>query len=298
MDPITYWTLRLGWILVAWLFALGAVVGSFLNVVVYRLPAGKSIVYPGSSCPACGHLIRWYDNVPIVSWFVLGGRCRDCLAKISPRYPLVEFATAVLFAGLFLIAARPHIIATAVGTAGMKPSSWAVLLRYGADLWLFSTLLCAALIEFDRARVPRRLFLIALLIAIVSTVVIAASAPHAVENIAPAFIGLIAGCAIGWLFDFAGVNEIAARRNTTHPSANRSAAFPLACVGAFWGWMLALAIGSAAAIVMAVLWVLRKDTTTPPRLGWSGAALVGTLWICIATWMVYGAPFVAFLCDG
>src|SRR5262245_6059694 len=106
MDPITDWTFRLGWILPVWLFAVGSMVGSFLNVVVYRLPAGKSIVHPGSHCPACGHSIRWYHNVPIVSWLLLGGRCYDCRAKISPRYPLVELATGVLFVALFYLDVR------------------------------------------------------------------------------------------------------------------------------------------------------------------------------------------------
>ena len=119
MDPIADWTIRLGWILPAWLFALGGIVGSFLNVVVYRLPAGRSIVHPGSQCPACGHLIRWYHNLPIVSWLLLGGRCHDCRAKISARYPLVELITALLFVGLFFADARPRIIALPIQRLGI-----------------------------------------------------------------------------------------------------------------------------------------------------------------------------------
>ena len=103
MDNISHWILRLGWLLGAWLFCVGAAVGSFLNVVVYRLPAGKSLVRPGSHCPRCGHPIRWYHNIPIVSWLVLRGRCYDCRAKISPRYPLVELAGGLMFVGLAAI---------------------------------------------------------------------------------------------------------------------------------------------------------------------------------------------------
>ena len=77
-----------------WVFALGGAVGSFLNVVVYRLPAGMSLVAPGSRCPACGHPIRWHDNLPIAGWLILRGRCRDCAARISPRYPAVETLVA------------------------------------------------------------------------------------------------------------------------------------------------------------------------------------------------------------
>lgn len=76
---------------------LGAVVGSFLNVVAHRVPDGRSVVRPRSACPACGHPIRWYDNLPILSWLVLGGRCRDCRAPIPARYPLVEASTAAAY---------------------------------------------------------------------------------------------------------------------------------------------------------------------------------------------------------
>jgi len=78
---------------------LGGMVGSFLNVVIYRVPAGLSIVRPGSSCPGCGEFIRWYDNVPILSFLFLGRRCRHCREPISWRYPLVE----ALVAGLMLL---------------------------------------------------------------------------------------------------------------------------------------------------------------------------------------------------
>ncbi len=75
---------------------LGAVVGSFLNVVIYRVPREKSLVHPGSACPSCDTPIRWYDNVPVLSWLALRGRCRRCRHPISIRYPLVEAASAGL----------------------------------------------------------------------------------------------------------------------------------------------------------------------------------------------------------
>jgi len=77
-------------------FVLGAVIGSFLNVCIWRIPEGKSIVTPASHCPKCGNPVRFYDNIPLVSWIVLRGRCRDCGESISPRYPLVELLTALL----------------------------------------------------------------------------------------------------------------------------------------------------------------------------------------------------------
>lgn len=78
-------------------FLFGLAIGSFLNVVIYRLPRHESLVRPGSHCPGCGAAIRWYDNLPVLSWLILRGRCRDCKIRISPRYLLVELLTGALF---------------------------------------------------------------------------------------------------------------------------------------------------------------------------------------------------------
>lgn len=82
---------------------MGAVAGSFLNVVIHRLPRGESLVHPRSRCPSCETQIAGYDNIPIVSWLLLRGRCRHCGARISPRYPAVELITALVFAAVVLV---------------------------------------------------------------------------------------------------------------------------------------------------------------------------------------------------
>jgi leader peptidase (prepilin peptidase) / N-methyltransferase len=81
---------------------LGLLVGSFLNVVIHRLPLGESLVKPSSRCPACSAPVKPYDNIPVVSWLVLRGRCRNCGAAIAIRYPVVELLTAAAFAGAAL----------------------------------------------------------------------------------------------------------------------------------------------------------------------------------------------------
>jgi leader peptidase (prepilin peptidase)/N-methyltransferase len=83
-------------------FAAGAIVGSFLNVIIHRYPREESIVFPASHCPACGTPIRWYDNIPIVSFIALRARCRACRAPISWRYPLVELTNALFYLAIFL----------------------------------------------------------------------------------------------------------------------------------------------------------------------------------------------------
>lgn len=113
---------------------LGLLIGSFLNVVIWRVPRGESVVAPPSACTACGHPIRARDNVPVLSWVLLRARCRDCAAPISARYPLVEAATALLFA--------------------------LVLLRFGwtwslpAYLFLAALAVTLALIDLDVHRLP------------------------------------------------------------------------------------------------------------------------------------------------
>ena len=107
------------WFLAAMSFVVGAVCGSFFNVCIYRIPANKSIAWPPSHCYACGGFIRWYDNIPILSYFILGGTCRDCAARFSPRYMLVELLTGLLFLGLFLIEGPHPVVLCHFAFAGL-----------------------------------------------------------------------------------------------------------------------------------------------------------------------------------
>ena len=125
---------------------LGIVIGSFLNVVVHRVPAGRSVVAPASACPQCGHAIRRRDNVPVLSWLVLRGRCRDCGSPISVRYPAVELGTGLLFA-LVAVVASPATTTTARDTIG------AVLVFVGL-LFLMAVSVALALIDLDTHTLP------------------------------------------------------------------------------------------------------------------------------------------------
>jgi leader peptidase (prepilin peptidase)/N-methyltransferase len=91
------------WTLCLWIFAFGCCIGSFLNVVIYRLPREKSLIHPGSSCPHCGQAIRFYDNIPLLSWLILRAKCRRCKGPISPRYFVVELLTGSVYLGLYLV---------------------------------------------------------------------------------------------------------------------------------------------------------------------------------------------------
>jgi leader peptidase (prepilin peptidase)/N-methyltransferase len=101
-------------------FAFGAIVGSFLNVCASRLPKGKSLWMPGAACPACQSPIRWYDNIPVLSFLLLRGRCRDCRGRIAWRYPIVEMGTALLFSLAYLqIGWRPDLLLALVLLAAL-----------------------------------------------------------------------------------------------------------------------------------------------------------------------------------
>ena len=101
-------------------FILGLLIGSFLNVCIYRMPKGESIIFPESHCPNCKKKVLWYDNIPIVSYLALMGKCRACKAKISYRYPLVEALTALLLVALFVgFGMTPKFLAYSIMTCGL-----------------------------------------------------------------------------------------------------------------------------------------------------------------------------------
>jgi leader peptidase (prepilin peptidase)/N-methyltransferase len=129
---------------------LGLVIGSFLNVVIYRVPRRESLVRPGSHCPGCGQDIRWFDNIPVAAWLRLRGRCRSCHARISFRYPFVEGITGVAFVLAFW-------------RIGVSP---ALLLA-----WAFVAMLIVLVyINHDHLVVPNRLVLPAIVVGLAAAV--------------------------------------------------------------------------------------------------------------------------------
>jgi len=164
---------------------LGLAVGSFLNVVIYRVPRNESVMSPRSSCPSCGAPIRVRDNIPVVSWLLLKGRCRDCHAPISARYPLVELACAGLFAG----------------TAARFGYRWDL----PAYLVFFAGLLALSCIDVERLRLPKKI-VYPLTILVTALLLMAAAVTGAWHDFA---IGV--ACALGWFVVFFAMNLISSR---------------------------------------------------------------------------------------
>lgn len=165
--------------LVAALALFGLLIGSFLNVVIYRVPAGLSISHPPSACPRCGHRIRPWDNVPVLSWLLLRGRCRDCSAPISVRYPLVEVGTAVLFG----------LVGAWTGLSWTLP-----LLVYTTGLGV-----ALALIDLDVHRLPDALVLPSYPV-VAALLLLAAANPGGVARWGALVGAVIGGAVLGGLY--------------------------------------------------------------------------------------------------
>jgi len=233
------------WYTSLWLL-LGSAVGSFLNVVIYRLPRGLNLAHPPSSCPACRHRIRWYDNVPVLGWLRLGGRCRDCRYPISPRYPLVEATAALIlmtlaFAELFSGGANlPFRPREPSGLWSLGQASGELHLLLGLHFLLFMSLLALALIDQDGQPLPQGLFVLPVLAFLVASYFFAKLQPgRPWEGMV---VGAITGVAVAWLYDGSG-----ARTATTTAG--------LVLIGTYLGWraVLVAALGSLAVVGVVML---------------------------------------------
>jgi len=172
------------WFITAVALCLGLAFGSFLNVVIYRLPRGRSLSRPGSACPACSRPIRAYDNVPVLSWVLLRGRARCCGARISVRYPLVE-----LVGGLLGWAIVERIVLALPGSTPW----WLALLSFSAHLALGLGLIAAAFIDLEHMVLPDSITLGGAVLGVVSV-------PLRPDiDLAGSLVGAAVGFLIVWL---------------------------------------------------------------------------------------------------
>jgi leader peptidase (prepilin peptidase)/N-methyltransferase len=208
-------------------FAFGSAIGSFLNVVVYRLPAGLSILWPPSRCPKCLNRLRLYENVPVFGWLWLRGRCNHCRSPISVRYPLVEAATGLLFLLIF------WQFGVSVQTLGL----WA----------FFSWLLALSLIDCDTMTLPNSLTRSGLVAGLVFQVAKGWWPTFSpIDSVNNLVLGGILGAVVGlWLFDIIGfVGSIAFGQNAMGAGDTKLAAL----MGAWLGWQYLLIAGFIACV--------------------------------------------------
>ncbi len=177
------------WLSLLLVFAVGAVVASFLNVCIYRLPLEKSILWPSRSyCGSCYQAIRWYDNVPLLSYWALGGRCRVCGARFSSRYFWVELGTALGMAALFYFDVLRNGEQLAPAVLGPHRFLSARLVFFGFHAVLFCFLIVAALADFDHQVIPLPLTVTGTIVGLIFATVWPWPWPYTVREVAQGFV--------------------------------------------------------------------------------------------------------------
>lgn len=254
-------------LLAVFAFVLGTLIGSFLNVVIYRVPAGVSVVFPRSRCPKCGHVLSAGELIPIVSWAVQGGKCRNCKAPISPRYALVEGLTGLLFLGAALLRpVFPDLI----------------------FIWAFIALLIAlSFIDFDTKTLPNSLNFGGLALGLVGAAALAYPLPDFSQALDAAFMGA------GTIALFAGFGGLIYNKFQNSPAAipvgqhQVHLAAMFGAIGGMVGTVGGVWLGMLGILAGVLSWMLSARTGKP-----SGLHDAITLGIAAVT------PFIAWAMGG
>jgi leader peptidase (prepilin peptidase)/N-methyltransferase len=279
-----------------WFFVFGATIGSFLNVVAYRMPMGLSFVSKPSRCPYCETPILFKHNVPILGWLVLRGRCKACRLPISPRYILVELVVGVMFFILFwaelasggrnlpfrVPESRPGVM------WNLFTPQWDLIALYAFHAFLIGVLATIALIKFDKLRIPFRLGLFALVVGIVarsvwpdlsvlpSLGVLSASVPH---QFADPIIDLGIGLAVGAITQ---LQITVVGRHRFIPSCCGSLA-GLSLVAVYLGWQAVVPVLMLAALCQLAFTVVGRVYDAATSGLWGISLLVGA-WLTLCFW--------------
>lgn len=281
-------------------FAFGATLGSFANVVVYRMPRGRNVIYPGSRCPVCESPIRGRDNIPVLSWLLLRGRCRNCRSEISPRYFYVELFLGCLFVfllwadvlsgGAYLPTSTTRTATYGLSEVTLANIDWTLIGMAVFHGLLMFFLVCFALIEWDGHLVPGRLlatvwtvglvigFLLPEMRSLNAFGEVRSIADHSwYSGLADGFLGALAGLAAGAVF-------------WACSPTRRFSAWNLAsgwsCAGIYLGWQaiapVALLAGLSLPILACVAMALRNSTAA----NLLAAEIIGTA-LHLLTWQSF-----------
>jgi leader peptidase (prepilin peptidase)/N-methyltransferase len=259
----------------------GACVGSFLNVVAWRLPRQESVIWPGSHCPHCGTQLAWSDNLPVVGWLLLRGRCRHCHQPIALRYPLVELLTAGLWVAVLL--ARPEAM-------GQEAQPWLLL---GAGWLLASWLVPLVLIDLDSLWLPEPLCRWGVVLGLAVTALlgfqqgVGTGRSLLLEHLIAAALGLLG---------FEAVSALA-ERALGKPALGLGDAKLAALMGA---WLGPLGLGLAVALAVLLGAVIGSIGRLSGRLGPSQPFPFGPFLAAgaLAVWLVGPTPWLQLLLPG
>lgn len=270
MDPVwaVYFTLLA--------FAFGACIGSFLNVCIYRIPRDESVVRPRSHCPACGHLIAWYDNLPLVSYFLLRARCRNCGGAIARRYVVVELLTAALFLAVW----------NAYGWDG----------RTLVYMLFIGGLILGTFVDLDYMIIPDRVSVGGMAAGLACSALVPAlhGRDAAAASVLASLVGLAAGAGSLWLVGWIG------RLVLKKDAMGLGDVKLLGAIGAFLGWpgvvftvLVSSLLGSVAGVSMIALRHREWQSRIPYGPYLALAAVIWILggrhaWDAYVAWMLGG----------
>jgi leader peptidase (prepilin peptidase) / N-methyltransferase len=234
-------------------FMAGAMTGSFLNVCIVRLPLEKSIVFPSSHCVACRAPIHWYDNIPLISWLALGGRCRSCRAKISFRYWIVELLTALTFLFFYQY-------------FGIQPVLWPYLV-------MVSGFIVATFVDFEHRIIPDEVTIGGMIAGVVLSLII----PQLQGTHSPflgmgySLVGLLTGG--GSIYLMGVIGDFVFKKETMGGGDVKL----MGMVGAFMGWKLALLTFFLAPFFGAGFGIVEKIRTKDSTIAYGPFLIMGAL---------------------
>jgi leader peptidase (prepilin peptidase)/N-methyltransferase len=252
------------------IFIFGSIIGSFLNVCIYRMPLGKSVVWPGSHCPLCEKRIPWYDNIPFLSYLLLKGRCRFCQGVISPKYLIVELLTAILFVVLY--------------------SYYGLTYDFFFYVVFIGGLIIASFVDLKHRIIPDEVSLGGIVLGFILSSIRGVNLQPLIYNFRPmvnSFLGIIIGAGIiylsGFLFDLVYFKMLKKGPiDGETESMGGGDVKLLAMIGAFLGWQkviltffLAPFFGAAIGIINLII---RRQHTIAYGPFLSLAALISLLW--------------------
>jgi uncharacterized protein (TIGR00730 family) len=298
-------------LLAIWIWCFGANVGSFMNVVIFRVPAGMSVVYPGSKCPKCLNHIAWYDNIPVLSWLWLRARCRHCALPISSRYPTIEAIVAAIFLVLaFVQPVSGGMNLPYLGGRSHRGLDFSLWLMYSYHVLLLCVLICAAMIRYDQQRTPRRLYVPTLLVGVVAPAIwsiipslqeqfqynwlpLRPVAFNAVSgmNLIPLQVSLInsvIGTSVGAMLGLvlARVGKAERRRLDTAETP------AVVLVGLFLGWQAVCALVAMATISDLLTLIATRMCRSTKQLPWTGhLATMSLIYLLSWGWLVDAFPW-------
>ncbi|GAA4427700.1 prepilin peptidase [Bremerella cremea] len=293
-------TVLIAGFLYTWFFFFGATVGSFLNVVIWRMPRGETVVTRPSRCPFCSTKLAWNDNVPVLGWLMLGGRCRTCRLPISPRYPLVEAAMGLIFLVLLQTEVLqggsnlPGHAAIALSYArAMLELKFEMLSIYAFHCYFFSLMMCWALIAWDRSRMPLTLNVVAYGVGFFAPLIWPELYPVAWSDstfdsfhdaarlsvFLTAICGIVAGTIGGAVLRLA-----LPKPERTDASHRLGIPIMLVAVGLYFGWQAVLAVAAMSLAIAILLTPLQKARQRVDFAGSLEIALLVASVVFVLSW--------------